>query len=104
MTEEELYLEKEKTEQRLSEEQLAEFKNHAKDVTNLIHQLQPHGKEIESQIWSVEMSLSKSLNDLSLKKVNGYNEAISHLDFSEDMDIDCGNISEDMQQWKINGR
>ncbi|CAL4065635.1 unnamed protein product, partial [Meganyctiphanes norvegica] len=69
-------------EQGLNAVELVRFKNHAADVAALIKQHQSEGKELDSQIWNLEMELSKAQKMLQ-ECVHNFNTNVQQLELGD---------------------
>lgn len=86
-------------EQGLNAVELLRFKNHAADVASLITQLQSEGKELDSQIWNLEMELSKAQKTLQ-ESVHSYNTLVQQLELGDAFKVSSVGVAECLHDWE----
>nr|XP_045625983.1 kinetochore protein NDC80 homolog [Procambarus clarkii] len=85
--------------QALSAEALARFKNHANDVAAMIAQLQNEIKDLDSQVWGLEMETGK-LQKTLCDSVCSFNTLIRQLELPSDCEISSANVSGNLHHWQ----
>ncbi|XP_042241458.1 kinetochore protein NDC80 homolog isoform X2 [Homarus americanus] len=92
-------LKKLQAQQALSVEELARFKNHARDVASFISQLQQEGKDLDTKIWTTEMEVGKAQKSLS-NSIRTYNALARQLELPSDYEVSSAIVSDITQHWQ----